>query len=350
MPHCGGKAAVQKSKKIDKELQKSRNQLNEEIRLLLLGPGESGKSTIFKQMKIIQVNGGYSQDELMGYKYIIYTNTITQMKTICNYSFEKQMKMSSEENQKRAERIKDVNPSDIWGSEVAMDIQYLWKDPTVLHIFKIPPMKRGFSLNDSTEYFFDAIERLASPNYIPLPADVLRCRARSTGIDEAEFQFNGLTFKMIDVGGQRAERRKWIHCFDRVTAVLFCVGLSDYDQVLREDLKSNRMEESLALWTEIVNVVYFKKTAFILFFNKNDLFIEKIKTVDLKICFENYTGGCNEESARNFILARFLEQHSGEKMLFHHFTVAVDTENVSKIFKNVKDIIVEKILGQVMSI
>ena len=40
---------------------------------------------------------------------------------------------------------------------------------------------------------------------------------------------------MFDVGGQRSERRKWIHCFEGVTAILFCVALSEYDLVLRED-------------------------------------------------------------------------------------------------------------------
>ena len=40
---------------------------------------------------------------------------------------------------------------------------------------------------------------------------------------------------MFDVGGQRSERKKWIHCFEGVTAIIFCVALSGYDQVLHED-------------------------------------------------------------------------------------------------------------------
>ncbi len=42
------------------------------------------------------------------------------------------------------------------------------------------------------------------------------------------------TYRMVDVGGQRSERRKWIHCFENVTSIMFLVALSEYDQVLVE--------------------------------------------------------------------------------------------------------------------
>ena len=42
-------------------------------------------------------------------------------------------------------------------------------------------------------------------------------------------------FRMIDVGGQRSERRKWIHCFENVTSVMFLVAISEYDQTLRDE-------------------------------------------------------------------------------------------------------------------
>ena len=95
---------------------------------------------------------------------------------------------------------------------------------------------------------------------------------------------------MLDVGGQRSERRKWIHCFDCVTAVIFCASLSEYDQVLREDDSQNRMKESILLFDEICNSPWFRDTTFLLFLNKTDLFREKIPRVPLSVCFPDFPG------------------------------------------------------------
>ena len=83
--------------------------------------------------------------------------------------------------------------------------------------------------------------------------DVLRARTKTTGIYETRFKMGQLSiqyvsdprsscaplanpcFSMFDVGGQRSERKKWIHCFENVTSIIFCVALSEYDQVLLEE-------------------------------------------------------------------------------------------------------------------
>lgn len=75
---------------------------------------------------------------------------------------------------------------------------------------------------------------------------------------------------------QRNERKKWIHCFEHVTAVLFVVALSAYDLVLFEDETTNRMDEAMDLFDEVCNQ-NFPKTPFVFFFNKKDLFAEKVR-------------------------------------------------------------------------
>lgn len=88
---------------------------------------------------------------------------------------------------------------------------------------------------NSLHYFFGSLDRLFEPNYQPNEQDIIRCRSRTTGITETLFRLKSHEMLMVDVGGQKSERRKWIHCFQDVTSILFLVSLSGYDQCLAED-------------------------------------------------------------------------------------------------------------------
>lgn len=83
--------------------------------------------------------------------------------------------------------------------------------------------------------FCNDVERLWDKNYVPTDQDLLRSRLRTTGITETVFDLGQLTYRMFDVGGQRSERKKWIHCFENVNCLLFLVAISGYDQCLVED-------------------------------------------------------------------------------------------------------------------
>jgi hypothetical protein len=87
----------------------------------------------------------------------------------------------------------------------------------------------------SSSSYFESIDRISDPRFTPSDQDVLRSRVKTTGITETTFIIGDLTYRMFDVGGQRSERKKWIHCFENVTAIIFLVAISEYDQVLIED-------------------------------------------------------------------------------------------------------------------
>lgn len=139
------------------------------------------------------------------------------------------------------------------------------------------------------------MERICSEKYVPTSTDVLRARVRTNGILETNFRINDTIITMLDVGGQRSQRRKWIYCFENVKAVLFVVALSGYDMTLIEDPQVNRLEESLSLFSQIVNNRYFKTSSFVLFLNKLDLFREKIlySGRHLRHYFPDYKGKKN---------------------------------------------------------
>jgi len=172
-------------------------------------------------------------------------------------------------------------------------------------------------------------------------------RKRTSGIIETDFTIGDLNFRMVDVGGQRNERKKWIHCFEDVTAILFVASLSEYDQVLEEDDSTNRMRESLHLFEETVNNEWFSHTPILLFLNKNDLFEQKALTTDLGDYITEYTGGKNIENARKFIKNMYTERnHSSqnERDFYIHNTTATDTRNIITVFDTVQDIFLSRAL------
>eukprot|EP00479_Gromia_sphaerica_P001486 TRINITY_DN1169_c0_g1_i1.p1 TRINITY_DN1169_c0_g1~~TRINITY_DN1169_c0_g1_i1.p1 ORF type:complete len:189 (+),score=17.50 TRINITY_DN1169_c0_g1_i1:156-722(+) len=185
--------------------------------------------------------------------------------------------------------------------------------------------------------------------------DLLRTRVRTTGIVETTFAIDGNKFRMFDVGGQRNERKKWIHCFENVTAVIFVAAISEYDQVLYEDETSNRMEEALNLFDEICNSRWFRDTSMILFLNKSDLFREKIQEIPLKTHFKEYSGPNEYKECCDYIKLQFEQRNRaaqdketyahGEK-IYAHVTCATNSTNVDHVFNAVKDIIIRRSLRE----
>ena len=197
--------------------------------------------------------------------------------------------------------------------------------------------------------YFDSIGRIAQPDYLPNDQDVLRSRVKTTGITETTFIIGELTYRMFDVGGQRSERKKWIHCFENVTTILFLVAISEYDQLLFEDETVNRMQEALTLFDSICNSRWFVKTSIILFLNKIDRFKEKLPVSPMKNYFPDYEGKLNQigdngrehqrsnideggpdyAAACDYILNRFVSLNQHEtKQIYTHFTCATDTTQI----------------------
>ncbi|KAK8581890.1 hypothetical protein V6N13_144885 [Hibiscus sabdariffa] len=151
----------------------------------------------------------------------------------------------------------------------------------------------------------EILQRLSDANCIPTKEDVLYARVRTTGVVEIQFspvgenKRSGEVYRLFDVGGQRNERRKWIHLFEGVTAVIFCAAISEYDQTLFEDEQKNRMVETKQLFDWVLKQPCFEvlfrlymlpvylikpgsflqKTSFMLFLNKFDIFEKKVLRV-----------------------------------------------------------------------
>jgi len=333
-------AASQRNKDINKELKKSAAKSSNEVKLLLLGAGESGKSTFAKQMKILHMNG-YTDEERAQYKSIIYRNIIDSFADVIAACWKLGIPFE-EKNKDRALKMADKNYfyGDVLPSGVVSDIRSMWNDSGFQQAVS---RASEFQYFDSTNYFMENFSRIGAHNYTPTNGDILHSRSTTCGIVETRFKVNSLKFKMCDVAGQRSERRKWMHCFSDTRAVVVIVGISEYDQMLAEQSEVNRMHESLKLFSDICNSRWFENTTIILFLNKIDLFAEKIKRIPITKCFPDYTGPNTFESVTSYIAQLFLATNKcPNKRIYTHLTCATDTDCVKYIFSSVVDSIVSE--------
>lgn len=348
MACCGrgrsSSSEVAEKRRSDRITTRMRQDLEKEssvMKLLLLGPGESGKSTIFKQANAL-FNNGYQEEERRRFREIVFNNLYLGFKALVAETDKghEPCRLRSEQARLAREAVEKVEYHDCLTVGLVEQLETLWRDAGVQNTWE---RRAQFQLPYPLDYFMGKVHELAKTDYVPSKEDVLRCRVRTTGIVELEFRIEQSKFVIMDVGGQRNERKKWMHCFDRVTAVIFVAAISEYDQILYEDEKTNRLQEALDVFGEIANLKFFTNTSIILFLNKTDLFAEKIKRVPLSECFKDYFGSMEFGAAANFIKDKFLSKaDTSRKKIFTHLTCATDSELIKKVFLDVRDIVLRR--------
>mmetsp|Transcript_12752 Transcript_12752/g.11353 ORF Transcript_12752/g.11353 Transcript_12752/m.11353 type:complete len:414 (+) Transcript_12752:96-1337(+) len=387
---------------INKTIQKDKSKDKYVKKLLFLGSGGSGKSTLFKQLRTLH-GTGYADKDRLQFKDHIFAQIVEQMR-LCLECIDilkedepdeyKDVELS--DSGKQAADILQSAPTLQVNAQISEAIEILWKEDAIRLIYDL---RATMKIDDSCAYFWDEVQRIAAPDYVPDDKDILLVRYRTTGVIEQKFEIKKNLFHVFDVGGQKSERKKWIHCFELVTAVIFVASLSCYDEVMFEDDSVNCMIDSLDLFKEICNLQWFVTTPIILFLNKKDLFEKKIHIIALSVCFSDFTqqppnsAGSNNNNlqngaimngskdnlinssseqeedhmdqtqhintentnllyddvknkymidARNFIKKKFVafNENSKTRQIYVHITCATDKNNVQNVFNDVQQIVV----------
>ncbi|KAI8672461.1 hypothetical protein NCS56_00709000 [Fusarium sp. Ph1] len=360
-----------RSRDIDRQIRQDEKRLSKEVKLLLLGAGESGKSTVLKQMKLIY-SQGFSKNEKLEWKPVIFSNIVQSFKVISEAMSEHNIAFENPDNEashfrpylypsppmrrecyawhhrggcKHMAHVlveHELSPHERMPVDYLEPVKALWADSGV---------RSAVELGNEYALFVEDVDRLWAEDYVPDDQDLLRSRLRTTGITETIFDLGQLTYRMFDVGGQRSERKKWIHCFENVNCLLFLVAISGYDQCLVEDKDGNQMNEALMLWESIANSHWFTKSALILFLNKMDLFKEKLpKSPITNHGFTDYHGPKDDyKAASKYFLDKFKAlNRNTEKEIYGHFTNATDTNLLKITMASVQDMIIQRNLKQLI--
>uniref|UniRef100_UPI00358F83A5 guanine nucleotide-binding protein subunit alpha-13-like isoform X2 n=1 Tax=Myxine glutinosa TaxID=7769 RepID=UPI00358F83A5 len=355
-----------KSKQIDAMLTREKQQSRRVVKILLLGAGESGKSTFLKQMRIIH-GQDFDQKALEDFRATIYSNILKGMRVLVDARSKLHIPWEEPENDKVCREllalmsrprpeVSSLPPSGHFSTEVLEPsnfqhflplLRFLWADSAVMTAYA---RRREFQLGESVKYFLDNLDRVGQLNYLPSKQDALLARKATKGIVEHDFDIKGVPFRMVDVGGQRSQRQKWFQCFDGVTSILFLVSSSEFDQVLMEDRKTNRLVESINIFETIVNNRTFAGVSIILFLNKMDLLREKVLMTSIADYFPEFSGDPKRVlDVQSFLVHCFdSKRRDRTTPLFHHFTTAIDTENIRYVFEAVRDTILRDNLKKLM--
>ncbi|KAJ3602598.1 hypothetical protein NHX12_030350 [Muraenolepis orangiensis] len=341
------KAQREANKKIDKQLQKDKQMYRATHRLLLLGAGESGKSTIVKQMRILHT-------------IVAAMSTLKPPCQLACPANQSRIKYVTNVMNRKDYEFPSVPESRHVAKEFYEHTRLLWEDYGVRACWE---RSNEYQLIDCAQYFLDRIDVVRQNDYTPTDQDLLRCRVLTSGIFETRFQIDKVNFHMFDVGGQRDERRKWIQCFNGkalqcalqdVTAIIFVVASSSYNMVIREDNYTNRLQEALNLFKSIWNNRCPSQVLCIPGYVQVSITgVVYTGYVQVSITGVVYTWMCpaipeqgedpRVTRAKYFIRDEFLRistaSGDGRHYCYPHFTCAVDTENIRRVFSDCRDII-----------
>jgi len=228
-------------------------------------------------------------------------------------------------------------------------MQELWRDQNVRKRLQ----EKRIRLEESSGFYLDEIPRITAKKYFPTDADVLKARLKTMGVVEHTFYIahgsnRGVQWKIYDVGGARNQRQAWAPYFEDVNAIIFLAPISAFDQVLAEDPRVNRLEDSLLLWKDLTSNKLLANVNIVLFLNKCDLLQAKIEAgVRLSQHMISYGNRPNDyESVSKYFRNKFGAIHHSvtpnkERELYIHFTTITDTQQTATIIQAVRDIIIK---------
>lgn len=360
---------------------------------LFLGPDNSGKQTIMKQLRI-SYGIPFTEEEKKTYKPMLFDFIVQSAQVLLDGIQKRNAKVAEETKAPLAalekglrqslveiasvttmpmstSRKKEIStsltglldekmtdavlayvgtqPEEQLVPELGKNIALVWKDAAVKEAHTMHCRELGLTAEWS-DYFFSRAETMAADTYLPNNDDILRVRVPAPkALQEYDCTIDGNKWRFINVAGLFNDRKKILQCFDAVPLVAFIVDMSDFDEPRSADFLLQapsaqtlpaRFAAYLSAFEELCNARWFKASHFFLVFNKLDAFTGKISgNIPLTLCFPEYTGGTNVEEAKKFVTGKFLalSKRPADAAVHTVYTTATDKDVLTATMKTMTE-------------
>ncbi|KAI8951236.1 G-protein alpha subunit-domain-containing protein [Xylaria longipes] len=258
----------------------------EMIKVLLLGASGGGKTTLLNTLRLFTEAERVRQDQSY-IRTLVWQNALDSVRVVLRAMEELNMDSELTASARRlllepcseCDRDPALNPQHT--AEVASEVSFL---RFVTGLQEASRWRGTYQFHDNGEYYFENINRLAEQAAHRLAAtdgDLLRTQVTTTGIHQVIIPYRGSQFCVYDLGGERSERKKWIHAFENVSVVIYPVDTTGYRRSMREDADGDRMREQFMIFESCANSYWFAQSSFIIVFTKMDLLTQYMKEEDV---------------------------------------------------------------------
>lgn len=331
-------AAAIRSEAIDRALQEDSMTLRRETKLMLMGQDNSGKDLIMHQVKVLYAEGYYSSEDRMKFRDAVRSTTRLLIHAMIDLLRDTGINLSKTLSHDFAILLDEVDLVDMncITIEAAAAVQNLWASVEFSSMYL-----KNFEIDfpQYAPYFAQEVKRIASKDYVPTEADIIRLNHSVGGIKELRFNWDELDVHLFNLNGYIPDqfRKRWLHQFDSVTSLVYTVDVSSYDRPFYGQTTKSQLLEDFASFESWVTLPKFADSTVILLLNNFTRFRDKLRYSPLETLFPDYVPSVSDpdSSARQYILKQFKNVNRNQISIYS-FWVDLDMSDNQHLYAALK--------------